>query len=189
MQETANESTEQRVGPLLRGLRESRGLSVRTLAARAGFSPSFISQVENGLASPSIASLERIARCLNVSLVQFFQATEASSDLILRLEQRPRLESQWSNAKIESLWSSANSSLEPVMVTIAPGGSSGKRPHSQPLNLFAIVFDGAITLVLGDRPAVLHRGDAVAIPAHRQHRWVNEGKQPAQVLMITLRSL
>jgi transcriptional regulator with XRE-family HTH domain len=40
-------SAEERIGPELKRLREEAGLSVRTLAERAGFSASFISQLEN----------------------------------------------------------------------------------------------------------------------------------------------
>ena len=59
---------EQRLGPELKRLREAGGISLRLLADRAGFSASFISQVENGQASPSIASLEKIAATLGVTL-------------------------------------------------------------------------------------------------------------------------
>ena len=49
------------VGDIVRRLRKSRHLSVRTLADKCGFSPSFISQVELRQASPSIASTERMS--------------------------------------------------------------------------------------------------------------------------------
>ena len=52
---------EQHVGEAIRRLREGQRLSVRTLASKSGFSASFISQVELGQASPSLASLDRIA--------------------------------------------------------------------------------------------------------------------------------
>jgi transcriptional regulator with XRE-family HTH domain len=45
-----------------------RGLSLRSLATSAGFSPSFVSQVENGQTSPSIASLARLAHALGLGL-------------------------------------------------------------------------------------------------------------------------
>jgi transcriptional regulator with XRE-family HTH domain len=57
----------QGLGELLRQLRTERSLSVRTLATRAGFSPSFVSQIELNQASPSIASLERLAAALRVT--------------------------------------------------------------------------------------------------------------------------
>src|SRR5262249_33610820 len=116
---------ELQVGELLRELREKRGLSVRTLAANAGFSPSFISQVENGQASPSIASLEKIASHLNITLAEFFQAGASRSSAIVRSTERPRLESGWSKAEIESLWGGRSLRLEPVLITIRAGGMSG----------------------------------------------------------------
>ena len=52
---------QQMVGAHVRRLRTDRGLSLRALAAETGFSPSFMSQVENGQVSPSISSMEKIA--------------------------------------------------------------------------------------------------------------------------------
>jgi transcriptional regulator with XRE-family HTH domain len=43
-------------------------MSLRGLAEKTNFSPSFISQVENGQAPPSISSMERIALALGVLL-------------------------------------------------------------------------------------------------------------------------
>ena len=60
--------SEQQIGDHLRDVRTRQGLSVRALAARAGCSPSFISQVEHGQASPSIASLERLVQALGMTL-------------------------------------------------------------------------------------------------------------------------
>jgi len=59
-------------------------MSLRSLASRTDFSPSFISQVENGVVSPSIASMEKIAGALGVTLGEFFAAAaegEATSAL------------------------------------------------------------------------------------------------------------
>ena len=70
--DTAVSAEQVQVGERVRSLRTALNLSVRTLASKASFSPSFISQVENGLVSPSIASLERIASVLEVTLAGFF---------------------------------------------------------------------------------------------------------------------
>ena len=74
--------TEVNLGGTVRRLREDQGLSLRTLAARTGFSASFLSQVENGQASPSISSMERIAAALGVTLGQFFQGAESTSAIV-----------------------------------------------------------------------------------------------------------
>jgi transcriptional regulator with XRE-family HTH domain len=178
--------SEQHVGELVRELRERRRLSVRTLAAEAGFSPSFISQVENGQASPSIASLERIAAALGVTLVEFFQASEARTSTVVRGAKRPRLESGWSKAKIEAL-GVEHSKLEPVMITLAPGGSSGKRAHANSREEFALVSLGTVTLFLDGDEQVLERGDSVTISPQRPRRWVNHTSEAAEVLVVAVR--
>ena len=72
------------VGERIRQLRLGRGLSVRTLAAETGFSPSLISQVEHSHVMPSIGSLERIAMALGVSLSTFFAEAEANADRVFK---------------------------------------------------------------------------------------------------------
>ena len=59
------------IGEHIRRLRSDRGLSVRAFAAQTGFSPSFISQLENGQVSPSLGSLQKIADALGVTLGEF----------------------------------------------------------------------------------------------------------------------
>jgi transcriptional regulator with XRE-family HTH domain len=179
---------EYQVGELLRELREKRGLSVRTLAATAGFSPSFISQVENGQASPSIASLEKIAACLDITLAEFFQAGAARSSAVVRSNERPRLESGWSKAEIESLAGRA-SRLEPVLITLRAGGVSGKHPHTLARDQFIFVISGEVSLVLDDSESMLTKGDAATISAQTPYRWVNSSEQPAQLLVVSSRSL
>ena len=56
------------LGPLLRRVREDRGLSVRELARRISCSPSLISQIERGLSAPSVGILYAIATELRASL-------------------------------------------------------------------------------------------------------------------------
>lgn len=63
-------------GPKLRELRVKRGLSLRTLTARTGFSPTFISRLEADTVSPSLASLERVADELGDTLGRLFTSSD-----------------------------------------------------------------------------------------------------------------
>ena len=82
------------VGGRIRQLRLGLGMSVRALAAKTGFSPSLISQAENGQVTPSIGSLERIAMALGVSLGKFFAEPETSTVHLVRASARPKLTSE-----------------------------------------------------------------------------------------------
>jgi transcriptional regulator with XRE-family HTH domain len=63
---------EKALGKRIAELRKATGLSQETLAAKARYSTEFISLVERGLNSPSVAGLARIAKALNVEIKDLF---------------------------------------------------------------------------------------------------------------------
>ena len=65
-----------RLGRRIRRLRRARGRTLVELAEAAGLSHPFLSQLERGLARPSMASLERIARALGTSQLELFAGAE-----------------------------------------------------------------------------------------------------------------
>src|SRR3954471_9231717 len=60
------------LGARVRTLRRERGLTLKGLGRLAGLSHPFLSQVERGLARPSVGSVERIAAALDVSVAQLW---------------------------------------------------------------------------------------------------------------------
>jgi XRE family transcriptional regulator, regulator of sulfur utilization len=180
---------EQSVGEALRRLRKESRVSVRMLASKCGFSPSFISQVELGQTSPSIASLDRIASALGVTLGQFFLTSERSAPAVVKASQRPMFQSAWSRSQIESLSPhNMGSHLEALLITMASGGVSGGRLHARETELFAFVFAGDVWLELDDNSQLLlQRGDAITIPSGTLHRWENRSASAVQLLKIMAR--
>jgi transcriptional regulator with XRE-family HTH domain len=175
------------VGEVIRRRREQLSLSIRSLAEKVDFSPSFISQVENGQVSPSISSLERIGLALGLTLSKLFEAADTrGAGVVMRAGERRSLTSEWSRARIESLSASGSSLwLEPLMITIDPQGTSGNKLHSKPEEEFAIVFEGQIILNLDGREYLMERGDSVVIPSNTPHRWANEGAQAGSIVLVT----
>ena len=185
---------EAQLGKTVRRLREAAGLSLRALAEETGFSASFLSQVENGQASPSIASMERIATALGVTMGQFFDITGKTAGPleIVKAGEGVTLKSAWSKAEMELLRADGQEyRIEPVRLTIAPGGTSGSRPYSSAREEFALVLEGSVVLTLdpaslGDgQRHTLQPGDAVMISAGTGRRWENAGSLPARILMVS----
>ncbi|HSK69751.1 MAG TPA: helix-turn-helix domain-containing protein, partial [Candidatus Limnocylindria bacterium] len=73
------------IGSRLRGLRLARNLTQEELADRCELSKGFISQVENNLTSPSIATLTDMLESLGSSLRQFF-GEPAAEKVVFRRE-------------------------------------------------------------------------------------------------------
>lgn len=176
-------TSEQRVGRLIRERRTRLGMSLRTLAARAGFSPSFLSQVERGRASPSIASLERLAQALGTTLGELLRVTPAA--VVTRAGERAELSSAWSHAQVEALGPAGpGRAFESMMITLDPGGRSGKMSvHGG--EEFAIVFAGEVRLTLGDDAYCLTPGDAATFSAELPHAWENLGEGAARIVVVT----
>lgn len=178
-------STEARIGEVIKRLREKRGLSLRTLATRVDFSASFLSQLENGQVSPSIASLERIVGELGVTLADLFEASQKRGVRVVRAAARPGFTSEWSRARIESLSDAgAGAQLEAIAVTLDPRGASGKHPTRHATEHFAYLLSGTLTLVLEEDRVELAVGDCIVIPRNAAHRWVNTTADSSQVLLV-----
>ncbi len=53
----------------LKAIRKEKGLSQRALAAKAKMSVTYLCNVENGKADPSLSTLRRLAKALRVKVV------------------------------------------------------------------------------------------------------------------------
>lgn len=180
---------QQVVGLHVRRLRERAGLSLRALAARTDFSPSFISQLENGQVSPSIHSMEKIAGALGATLASFFaDVSSGRGGLVTRAKDRGQLSSSWSHAGLEALSPmNPEQRLEPLLITLAPGGRSGKHPVAHRTEEFALVLKGRPSLRLGPEEYKLASGDAVTLLPNELRLWTNEGVVECKVLIVALR--
>jgi len=61
---------------MLRKLREQRGLSQEQLAFETGIHRTFVSQLERGLKTPSLATLFKLAAALEIDASQMVQQLE-----------------------------------------------------------------------------------------------------------------
>ena len=64
------------IGAVLRGLREERGLSQEQLGFKAGLHRTYVSQLERGLKSPSLKTLDKIAKVLRTKTSELVALAE-----------------------------------------------------------------------------------------------------------------
>jgi transcriptional regulator with XRE-family HTH domain len=174
-----------RIGARVRELRRERGLSLRTLASRTGFSPSFISQMEAEAVSPSIASLEKVAEELGVSLGQFFSSLESAPREVVRREERPEYESGWSKSTVALLADAApGRKISAAEISVEPGGSSGKRAAFGAQEAVVLVLSGELVVGLDGREVELFEGDSVYVSEGTEFSWENPGSEEAVLVMV-----
>ncbi|WP_416443609.1 helix-turn-helix domain-containing protein [Leucobacter sp. HNU] len=172
------------LGPRVASFRELRGMSLRALAAAAGVSTSFLSQLENGRTNASVASLRKIAGALGVSPAELLDERAAHTRGVLRADRRPRLEGALGVEKfVLSLPPLRN--LEVYAGEFAPGASTGAHPytHGNAQEMF-VVIDGTVVFELGGERFEMSRDDSIEFLSSVPHRIVNESDAEARVIWI-----
>ena len=175
-------STDLQLGPRIRALRQARRLTLRDVADRAGVTESFLSQVERDVTSPSIATVQRIAGALDLSIAQLF-ADEPSPGRVVRREARRRIAYPGLKAVDEFLTSNMAGRLQVILSTIEPGGGTGEEPYTHDSDEeVVVVLEGILDLWVSDEHYVLREGDAITFPSRLPHWNMNRGQEPATVL-------
>jgi transcriptional regulator with XRE-family HTH domain len=177
-------ATEIDVGERLRAIRRSRRCTLRTVADRSGLSESFLSQVERGRSSASIASLRRIADALGVSIADLFELDEVPEPRVLRRDERPALAFGVLGRKL-LLTPRPLENLEVFVGQLEVGGSTGDQPyaHGDSEELF-VVLSGTVQLELGGEVFPLEHGDSIDYRSSTPHRASNAGDDLAEVMWI-----
>lgn len=155
------------------------------MADRAGLSESFLSQVERGVASPSIASLQRIAQALGVTVADLFEADGARSQpRVIRRNRRPSLALGTRGRKF-LLTPRPLENLEVFIGELEPGGATAESPymHGDSEEL-VVVLAGEVELQLEDRIFTLEAGDSIDYRSSTPHRVVNVGDGIAEVMWV-----
>jgi transcriptional regulator with XRE-family HTH domain len=172
------------VGERLRELRRFRRATLRTIADRSGLSESFLSQVERGRSSASIASLRRIADALGISMADLFEPDAAPGPKVIRRQDRPTLAFGVLGKKA-LLTPKPLHHLEVFVGELEVGGSTGDQPyvHGDSEEL-VVVISGSVQLELGGELFELERGDSIDYRSSTPHRVSNTGQEVAEVMWI-----
>jgi transcriptional regulator with XRE-family HTH domain len=174
------------LGLRLREARAQRGWTLEMLSDRSGLSTGFLSQVERGLSTLSIASLSAICRALDLRISDLFsasgpldreppQVTRASEQLQIQIGTSPisyrYLSGQLPEAPIEEL-----------LIAEFPGGFD-QDDAAHVGREVGYVLEGRLALRVGGRSYDLVPGDSYRIAASEPHGYRTGPDQGAKVLM------
>lgn len=172
------------LGARIRMLREREGLSLRTVAEAAGVSESFLSQIERGVASPSVASLRRVAEALGESVGSLFEGPSLPGKVV-RVADRRRLvhpQRQWEDVLVTP---ASSRRLQVILSTIESGAGSGEEPYAHDSDEeCVIVLKGQLEFWVDEEPYLLQEGDSILFESRRPHRNRNPGPGKAEVLWV-----
>lgn len=172
------------IGGGLRRARRRAGLTLREVAESAGVTESFLSQVERDVASPSIATLRRVAVALGLSIGEILDQVGPHGQLVRAADRRvvtyPGLA-----ARDEFLTDGTGARLQVILSIIEPGGGTGAEAYAHESDEECLlVLEGSLDLWVGEETYRLDVGDAIRYSSRVPHRNQNPGPGQARILFV-----
>lgn len=172
------------VGRSLRKLRTQRGLSLERLATASGVSRAMLSQIELGQSAPTINSVWKITRALEVPFSALVGQTERGA-AVLRAQQARVLTSKDGAFTSRALFPfEGERSTEFYELTLRPNGIEEAEAHASGTTENLVVQKGQLELVLGTQRYLLGERDALYFQADVAHTYRNPGATPATVYLV-----
>ncbi|MDH4266093.1 MAG: cupin domain-containing protein [Deltaproteobacteria bacterium] len=195
------------LGERIREERRIRKLTLEKLSQKTGLSKSFLSQVERGLAQPSVSSLKKIALHFGISVVNLFtngtkvhnnmghfpslgaQRINESSCIedvkVVRGDRRKTLSLPGSRVSYELITPDLNRQIEVLFLRLTPGESSGNEPIIDPPGeKCCLILKGNLEYRVGEKMHQLRAGDSIYHPAHLPHAWRGTGDESIEVIVV-----
>ena len=174
------------IGRQVRQFRQDLGMTVVELAKQAGLSPGMLSKIENGMTSPSLATLRGLSQALNVPVTAFFRKFEEQRDATyvragegLLTERRGTRSGHRYHLLGHSM--SGPVAVEPSLVTLTE--ESEVFPLFQhPGSEFIYVLEGEVLYRHADKTYRLGPGDSLFFDADAPHG-------PEELLSLPVRML
>ncbi|AVQ21074.1 MerR family transcriptional regulator [Fusobacterium necrophorum subsp. funduliforme] len=174
------------IGEKIKKSRNEKSLSLRELAVKVDLSASFLSQIEQGKASPSIENLKKIATALDVRVSYLIEDDEVQKNVdFVKKENIKYIESRDSNTKMALLTvSHAEKTMEPILYEIGPGGESGRNSYSHSGEEFIYITQGELEVYINDTVYKLKEGDSLYFKSNQQHRFKNSSKKETKAIWV-----
>lgn len=160
------------LGQRLRNLRHDRGLSLKQLSEEASISIALLSQVERNQLDPSLDTLRKLAKALNVPLFSLFHEEPTATAAVVPHDRRLSITTT-PGAVTYTRISPGFGRLEVLEGTLAPGAASSPVLWEHTSEECAVVMHGTLTVEFPDESYTLNAGDSVYFDSKRPHRYVN----------------
>ena len=154
------------LGGKIRDLRQQYNLTQEELADRCELTKGYISQLENDLTSPSIATLVDILNALGTTLAEFFRE-DAEEKIVFTQDEyiEKRSDGMVWNWVIPN---AQKNMMEPILLTLEAGGSTyPDNPHEG--EEFGYVLQGSVTLHIGAKTLRAKKGESFYFTSDKKH--------------------
>jgi transcriptional regulator with XRE-family HTH domain len=182
------------VGHKIKGIRESKNLTVEDIAESSGLSVEQIVSIETDQNLPSLGPLIKIARALGVRLGTFMDDNDALGPVVCRAADRERNNSiSFSNGATDArkhmeyhplAQQKAGRHMEPFIIDINPENSPEFQLSAHEGEEFIYVMSGEVEIVYGKETYRLEEGDSIFYDSIVKHHVHGAPGKSAKILAV-----
>ena len=182
------------VGLKIKGIRETKNLSVEEIAERSGLSTEQIISIETDQNLPSLGPLIKIARALGVRLGTFMDDNDALGPVVTRAEEREQAHTiSFSNGATDArkhmeyhplAQQKAGRHMEPFIIDINPEDKPNFQLSAHEGEEFIYVMEGEIEVEYGKEVYRLKQGDSIYYDSIVKHHLHGAPGKAAKILAV-----
>ncbi|NMO02481.1 helix-turn-helix domain-containing protein [Gordonia sp. TBRC 11910] len=170
------------VGQRIRDARKAQRMTIEELADASGLTKSFVSKVERGRSTASVAALLRISGALGIPLSSLFETAATRS--IVRARDYPAISFGGYDINEFLLTPQSEQRVQVLLSQISPGGGSGREPYPLPGEVeFAFVVSGQLDVAFSDGVVTLDAGDAMTFDPASPHAFQVAATSPETTVL------
>ncbi|GAB2663017.1 XRE family transcriptional regulator [Prescottella soli] len=169
---------------LLRSHRRRAGLTLESLAEDTGLTKSYLSKIERGISTPSIAVALKIARALDADVSQLFSDTPDNSVMAIeRRGERAQVDDSDDSAVYDAIATRMiGKAMQPFIVHPTTQIRSDYMEH--PGEEFIFVKEGTVEVTIPNQVITLDAGDSLYFDANTPHRV--RSVSPARAVLVVV---
>ena len=182
------------VGHKIKGIRESKNISIEEVSERSGLSAEQIVSIENEEHLPSLGPLIKIARALGVRLGTFMDDNDDLGPVVCRAADRERSNSiSFSNGATDArkhmeyhplAQQKAGRHMEPFVIDINPTENLEYKLSEHEGEEFIYVMEGELEIDYGKEKYLLKEGDSIFYDSIVKHHVHGAPGKPAKILAV-----
>jgi transcriptional regulator with XRE-family HTH domain len=172
----------------IRSEREAKGWSLAALAERAVVSKAMLSKIERGEASPTAATLSRIATAYGLTLAALFEPVGAANPRLLRAREQPLWRDPQTSYLRRQVFQSRSNPMEMVEIELPAGREVGFPASAYTLVQQVVwVLTNRLAIMEGANRHDLAAGDRIELGAPSDVVFRNEGARSCRYLVALVR--
>ena len=177
------------LGKRIRSLRRERSFSLEQLSSRSGVALATLSRIENGKGTGTFRTHQRIAKALELSLLELYRDFDSPQEEAVLVEPASQeAETFTYDEKASAILLTAQISgkqMLPQLIVLQTGGKTTIEQYRKGTERWLYCLEGIVEVSVGSGNYRMNQGETLYLKAALPHQFTNKEKATARLISVT----